>query len=730
MDEKQTNQRCAMKDGVFYLDGEALFLSTADYPYYRDDAGNWPDRLQKLKDIGHRIISLYIPWRHHEVDWGGERIIDFDGKTLENRNVIRLLDLCRELSLLVIAKPGPFIHGELNYGGLPDRVCPQWNDSIEAMLDSRGEACVWEGSTLANDGRQMEMWPLPAPFDRSYQSEVRHWLQSVTDHILSPYSYPDGPVVLVQVANEGIYSNHQRPLWAYDFSRSSLDKYRCYLQRRYADITRYNCLHDTSYQTWDEIDAVRSWQKPRHKTDLLAYEDWADYQIEYVGDYYAFLKAEIPESLPCLINVNPPTADSFGIDAWLARIVPERWPDIHYGFTNWIGVACDDDSVIDRYQLMVKRRNGMNLEENWGFSSLYEPAFEYDSVSFYQTLLAIASGATGYNIYTGVGTACTTPQLDMIRQEIYPDLSPIDRDGKITPKGESVQLLNRFFSAYGEDLVQSQPYRCMAWGLYLPDSQVRTWAAEKDWQLLDAMGIGEGGRAFMRFQACMRESCLDYGLVNLQAASLSQLRGYPTLGLAAGRIMDAATQQKLRQYVDQGGQLLLFGEIPALDENLQPCAVLEQANNRWTSFSKDELYHSMAWMECIQTGEAPVFQRISQAAKDSHLWCHHFPQSHVQYLFILSGKRCNDELDYRYRVGEKTHHLRLALPERSGAVFRIENGSLSAVLVKGINEYNGVSVVPACELDGQTFSADRVCDWLKIGGQEFFVHTGGHDNLT
>ena len=45
---------------------------------------------------------------------------------------------------------------------------------------------------------------------------------------------------------------------------------------------------------------------------------------------------------------------------------------------------------------------------------------------------------------------------------------------------------------------------------------------------------------------------------------------YPTLVLASGRWMDRRTQEKLRRYILEGGQLILVGEIPGLDEDFQP----------------------------------------------------------------------------------------------------------------------------------------------------------------
>ncbi|HRZ67804.1 MAG TPA: beta-galactosidase, partial [Candidatus Omnitrophota bacterium] len=113
-------KRAQIKEGVFYLGNEPLFLVTADYPYYRDDAANWDDRLKKIKGAGIDAVTFYTPWRHHMRRDGEKFSADFDGTTQPNRNVKLFLELCRKNGLWAVVKPGPFIHAELTFGGLPD----------------------------------------------------------------------------------------------------------------------------------------------------------------------------------------------------------------------------------------------------------------------------------------------------------------------------------------------------------------------------------------------------------------------------------------------------------------------------------------------------------------------------------------------------------------------------------------------------------------------------------
>lgn len=229
-----------IKNGTVYLEGKPSYFSSAEYPYFRDRVENWDNRLEKLRNCGVKVIACYFPWRHHELLINGERHFDFTGCTRDNRNVVRFLQLCQEKGLLVVAKPGPFIHAETNYGGLPDFVCPLNSHEIEAMLDHRGRPVTWPGSDPSDDGKSAKPWPLPAPLDPVFLKNVQHWFKRVQEEIMSGFTYPEGPIFLVQLANEGIYSNAQRPPWEYDYSNSSLEYFRQCLREDYGSLSKHN----------------------------------------------------------------------------------------------------------------------------------------------------------------------------------------------------------------------------------------------------------------------------------------------------------------------------------------------------------------------------------------------------------------------------------------------------------------------------------------------------------
>jgi hypothetical protein len=73
----------------------------------------WEDELLKMKNGGINIISTYVFWIHHEEEEG---VFDFSGR----RNIRHFVKLCAKHGLYCIVRIGPFAHGEVRNGGIPD----------------------------------------------------------------------------------------------------------------------------------------------------------------------------------------------------------------------------------------------------------------------------------------------------------------------------------------------------------------------------------------------------------------------------------------------------------------------------------------------------------------------------------------------------------------------------------------------------------------------------------
>jgi beta-galactosidase GanA len=117
------------------IDGQRLWLWSAEFHYFRlPDPDLWRDQLEKFKATGFNAVSLYFSWAYHSPAPG---VYDFSGV----RDIDRLLDICEEVGLYVLARPGPYINAELDSGGYPGWLTTQVGRARTQAADYRA---AWE----------------------------------------------------------------------------------------------------------------------------------------------------------------------------------------------------------------------------------------------------------------------------------------------------------------------------------------------------------------------------------------------------------------------------------------------------------------------------------------------------------------------------------------------------------------------------------------------------------
>jgi len=97
------------------LDGKPWLPVMGEFHFTRFPNRDWKEELEKMKAAGVNIVSTYIFWNHHEEKegrflWSGDR------------DLRRFVTLCRNLGLKVMIRPGPWVHSEARFGGIPDWV--------------------------------------------------------------------------------------------------------------------------------------------------------------------------------------------------------------------------------------------------------------------------------------------------------------------------------------------------------------------------------------------------------------------------------------------------------------------------------------------------------------------------------------------------------------------------------------------------------------------------------
>ena len=162
-------------------DGKPFFPVIGEFHYSRFPEQYWEEEILKMKAGGINVIATYVFWNIHERQEGQ---FDWTG----NLNLRRFIELVKEHGLYAIVRMGPFCHGEMRNGGLPDWLY----------------------------GRAFEV----RSNDLAYLAYVDTLYGEIATQIRGLLFKDGGPVIGVQLENE--YQHSAAP-WEYNYPGSKRD---------------------------------------------------------------------------------------------------------------------------------------------------------------------------------------------------------------------------------------------------------------------------------------------------------------------------------------------------------------------------------------------------------------------------------------------------------------------------------------------------------------------------
>lgn len=112
-DVNTAGDRLSFNNFFMERNGQPFYPVSGEFHYSRMDERRWEDELIKMRMGGVNVVSTYLFWNHMEEEEG---VFDFTGR----RDIRRFVSMCQKHGLYVILRVGPFDHGEVRNGGLPD----------------------------------------------------------------------------------------------------------------------------------------------------------------------------------------------------------------------------------------------------------------------------------------------------------------------------------------------------------------------------------------------------------------------------------------------------------------------------------------------------------------------------------------------------------------------------------------------------------------------------------
>ena len=141
----------------------------------------WEEELLKMKAGGVNIVASYVFWNFHEEKEG---VFDWSGQL----NLRHFVDLCGKHQLPLIVRIGPFCHGEVRNGGLPDWL-------FNYAFDVRSN-------------------------DEGYLYYAERLYREIARQIQGCFYQEGGPIIAIQLENEYMHAGAPLDVWGY-----SQDKY-------------------------------------------------------------------------------------------------------------------------------------------------------------------------------------------------------------------------------------------------------------------------------------------------------------------------------------------------------------------------------------------------------------------------------------------------------------------------------------------------------------------------
>ena len=169
----------------FMLDGKPFQIRSGEIHPQRVPREHWQHRIRAAKAMGLNTIAFYVFWNALEQEDGSW---DFSGRN----DIAAFIDLCQQEGMWVLFRPGPYVCGEWDLGGLP--------------------------TYLIKD----EVTPLRYTGNAQFMEAQTRYLEKMAEIAVPRLSRNGGPILMVQLENEyGSYKSEHDELayieWLKDF---------------------------------------------------------------------------------------------------------------------------------------------------------------------------------------------------------------------------------------------------------------------------------------------------------------------------------------------------------------------------------------------------------------------------------------------------------------------------------------------------------------------------------
>jgi beta-galactosidase len=600
-----------IKQNTFILNDHETFLFGGELHYFRVPKAQWADRLAAMKAAGLNLVSTYIPWQLHEPVEGQ---IDLHGTTADHLDLAGFMEAVKASGMMALVRPGPYVMSELTTDGIPGWLIQNYPQAL--ALTQSGHA------------HHTKIFSYLHPI---FVEKVKTWYKAVFD-ILEPLQMNHGgPIVMMQLDNEvGMFQ------WIVnqgDYSEVTLSHFVDFLQERFETLEVANKALNTSLNQWDDvIHLVKNLKAPYA---LPLHHEYGLFNRQFFTCYLKTLREialDCGMDVPIVVNVHGFDQHDYAKRGLRYPIGLSQLKDT-MSIPNSImaGDYYIGNLVMDNYTDVIMAdalTRSIHNPNQPLFSAEFQGGFQVDVPILQPTSidlnarLCIADGMNGINYYMFVGG--TNWHHSGLFGSNHDWQAPISREGTFRPSYFAIARLGKTLKALGESFVRSTVRSDVVIGwdpdVYMTEYWVNATRSMHDrlTHLRETALFGLGRSLAMNH--------LSYEAVDLTKPERALSTDQPLLVIGM-TWMNASVQQRLSDFVSQGGHLVLINEVPTLDFYGKPCTILRdalglvQTGIEYGSLVRDgevegintselHLYaHDGGWITSERTGQTAAFTK-------------------------------------------------------------------------------------------------------------------------
>jgi len=371
--------------------GEEVPLYVGSVHYWRLDPKHWSACLDATKALGLDVVDTYVPWSAHERAPG---VFDF-GSHDPKLDVAHFVRLAAEKGLRVIVRPGPHINAELTHFGIPERVV--WDPACQAR-SPRGNPVMLPMLPVA--------FPVPSYASEVFLDEASRFFRALGE-VLAPLVHPRGPIVMIQVDNEGALY-FRDGAYDQDYHPDAIALYRQFLRDKYKSLDDLAAAygHEPSGADAPRFGDIAPPTRfdAESPTDLVRHVDWAEFHEVLLAKAMQRFANALTDAgftgIPRSHNF-PPGQEATPLNAARVRGSIDLVGYDYYSKASETARAI----IARRTSELAVRCEALGVpafacEIGAGFPPFFPPLDERDSI--FTILTTLAYGLRGFNLYMAV----------------------------------------------------------------------------------------------------------------------------------------------------------------------------------------------------------------------------------------------------------------------------------------------------------------------------------------